>query len=91
MKTELITVVLLLAKSMGAYADDQAPTRLSDIPREVQQCILIASHPDNRDLIKMVLDPDCVATLSDADQQKAQDVISSIHHTTTSGIPMLAK
>jgi hypothetical protein len=90
MKNEFIVILVLLMKSMGAHADAGTLTRTSDIPTEIQHCLVLAAQPEDRSLLKMALDQDCYNQLTDDEKQSVLKTLKNLGQTNFSSTPMFS-
>lgn len=91
MKTEMLTILLILMNSMTAKANSEAQIRVSDISPEIQQCLILAAAPEDRRLLRLGLDNDCYEQLTEADKRKILHILYKINDKNFTGIPLISK
>jgi hypothetical protein len=89
-KHELIVVLLLLMKSMGAYADSTMIINVSDIPANIQNCLVLAAEPEDRSLLQVALIQDCYNQLSDENQERVIQVLEHIEKNNFKSSPVMS-
>lgn len=90
MKKEFIIALTVLLHSLGLQSAELTQEAIiTSIPKELKDCIVLATDPKDRKFVKMVFEMDCFDRLPIEQQKKSINLIKSIN--LKSSIPLLTQ